>query len=224
MLVNLLLCSSVAFSSKHPTTMHLARWGVDRSRFLATSARTAHAPVDGATTSHEAITTANKIQATDARDSKREIVVQTSLEVPFSATVAFDVFSDLPRQADFSPWLRSVEYVNPPGEGGANMGETKWTMAFMGLNFTWNSIASRLERPHILEWKSTSGLKNFGRVDFSPIGDNATTVTMTMTFVAPRVLAGLFRRSSALANAVQNRIIRTTLINFRDTVIRENLA
>jgi hypothetical protein len=44
---------------------------------------------------------------------------------------------------------------------------------------------------------------------------------MTMTFVAPRLVAALFRRSSALANTVQNRIIRTTLINFRNAVQKE---
>jgi uncharacterized membrane protein len=139
------------------------------------------------------------------------------MKVPFSASVAFDAFSDFPRQAEFSPWLRKVEYLNP----GTNLGETKWTMVYMGIHFSWNAIVTRIEYPNTLEWKSTTGMPNFGRVEFSPMDDNDTNVTMTMTFVAPRLVAALFRGSSTLANTVQNRIIRTTLINFRDAVQKD---
>jgi uncharacterized membrane protein len=164
---------------------------------------------------------ADETQTSDPRLSKRAIVVQTSVEVPFSASVAFDAFSDFPRQAEFSPWLRKVEYLNL--NPGTNMGETKWTMGYMGIVFSWNAFVTRIEYPNILEWKSTTGMPNFGRVDFSPVNDNdnRTNVTMTMTFVAPRLVAALFRRSSTLANTVQNQIIRTTLINFRDAVQKD---
>lgn len=161
----------------------------------------------------------------DSRLAKRAIVVETSLLVPFSSHIAFDVFSDLPRQKDFSPWLKEVEYLNPPEPGidhrGKDLGETLWKMKFMGVGFSWKSVVSRLERPHVLEWKSTSGMQNFGKVTFRAVDKDVTHVTLTITFVAPRLIAALFHRSSTLANTVENRIIRTTLINFRDAVQKD---
>lgn len=46
------------------------------------------------------------------RASKREIVVSASIDLPFGADVAFDAFSDLPRQPSWSSWLNSVSYVD----------------------------------------------------------------------------------------------------------------
>ena len=157
-------------------------------------------------------------------DPRRAISISKSIEVPFSATAAYDAFGDLPRQAEFSPWLRKVEYLNPPPLGaeraGKHWGETKWYMGFRGLSFSWNAICTTLERPGCIEWESTSGMKNFGKVIFEEQEDQ-TNVTLTMTFVAPRVVASLFKRSNSLANFVQNRMIFTTLKNFRDIVTKE---
>lgn len=161
-------------------------------------------------------------------DPKRAIKVSTTLDLPFDAEIAFDAFSDLPRQAEFSPWLRKVEYLVPPGEGvdrvGTSLGETKWYVGFRGFSFTWNAISTRLERPHLIEWESTSGMKNGGRVDFESKGANATTMTLTMTFVAPRFVAPFFHQSSKLAAFVEKRMLRATLINFRDIMMEKDLA
>ena len=178
---------------------------------------------------------------------RHEIKVSTSLELPFNAEIAFDAFSDLPRQAEFSPWLQKVEYLVPPPslrsattatttaiDGRTikdmnqrlNLGETKWYMGFRGLSFTWNAISTRIERPSLIEWESTSGMKNFGRVEFQSQGKDSTVMTLTMTFVAPRLVAALFSRSSKLANFVQNRMLRATLMNFRDIMMieKDNIA
>jgi uncharacterized membrane protein len=165
----------------------------------------------------------------DGVDPRKEISIVKSISVPFSADKAFMAFSDLPRQADFSPWLRKVEYINPPPPGveraGKDWGETRWYMGFRGLSFSWNSICTTLERPGCIEWESTSGMKNFGRIVFEELPENDEThVTLTMTFVAPRVVAALFRRSNALGNFVQNRMIFSTLQNFRDQVLEELTA
>jgi uncharacterized membrane protein len=158
-------------------------------------------------------------------DPKREITVSKSLQVPFSADIAFDYFSDLPRQADYSPWLSKVEYINPPPPGvkraGRNWGETKWSLGLLGFKFSWKAICTTLDRPDCLEWESTTGLKNYGRVVFEPTREDETNVTLTMTFVAPRVICSIFRRSSAVANFVQDRMLHATLTNFRDIVARE---
>jgi uncharacterized membrane protein len=97
-------------------------------------------------------------------------------------------------------------------------------MKYMGFSFSWNAISTRLERPHVIEWKSTSGMQNFGRVQFQPLESGGTDMTMTMTFVAPRFVAALFRRSTKMAAFVQNKMLVATLMNFRDTVMKEDLA
>jgi uncharacterized membrane protein len=218
-IVPALLCSSVALSNVHSWSLQRRTWGsqkvVDK---LSVTALNTLASLD---TTSDDVCADQKQPSDDPRLSDRAIKVQTSLEVPFSASVAFDAFSDFPRQAEFSPWLRKVEYLNPSGVAGKYLSKTKWTMVYMGIPFSWNAVITRVEHPNTLEWESTSGMQNYGSVEFSALNDNHTNVTMTMTFVAPRLVAALFQRSSALANTVQNRIIRTTLINFRDAVQKE---
>lgn len=217
MLIQALFCSSLAFSSAARPIHHL--WGSHQRvrRVGSSSLRAFPAPPVEEVTDDEL--------TNDLRQNKRTIVVEGSLLLPFSQTTAFDSFSDLARQVDYSPWLQSVVYLNPPSDGtdtrGKDLGETKWTMAYMGVRFNWNSVLSRLERPHTLEWQSTSGMRNYGSVNFIPIDENNTEVTMRMAFVTPRLVAALFNRSSKIANVVENRIIRTTLLNFRDAIAAE---
>lgn len=115
-------------------------------------------------------------------------------------------------------------------------------MRFRGLSFSWTAICTKLDRPGgRIEWESTSGLKNFGKVIFEQLvvdhaatnnsaagtatgtrgGESHAKITFCMTFVAPRVVASLFRRSNALANYVQDRMISDTLHNFRDIIAAE---
>ena len=42
-------------------------------------------------------------------------MVDASIDLPFGADIAFDAFSDLPRQPSWSSWLRSVSYINNDG-------------------------------------------------------------------------------------------------------------
>lgn len=217
MLIQALFCSSLAFSSDARPIIHL--WGSHQRTSTQRVGCLSSSPAPQAET-EENLT--KEESSRDSRLSKRTIFVESTLSLPFSQTTAFDAFSDLTRQVEYSPWLKSVDYLNPPEDGvdtiGKDLGETKWCMAYCGIRFSWNSIVSRLDRPHTLEWESTSGMKNYGSVNFVPIDDKNTTVTMRMSFVTPRLVAALFNRSNKIVHVVENRIIRTTLINFRDTI------
>mmetsp|Transcript_18729 Transcript_18729/g.22469 ORF Transcript_18729/g.22469 Transcript_18729/m.22469 type:complete len:247 (-) Transcript_18729:387-1127(-) len=161
--------------------------------------------------------------------AKREIVVSTSLEMPFPPEVAFDAFSNLERQPSWSNWLKSVKYVDPAeGDDGVEVAfgsrETKWTVGFRGISFSWTSISTRLERPRLIEWESTSGMKNQGQVIFESNSEGTSTdMTLKMTFVTPRFAAAIFRRSGKIANFVENKMLKTTLVNFCDVVMAEDL-
>jgi uncharacterized membrane protein len=166
---------------------------------------------------------------TESVTNKNVIQVSSCIELPFSAETAFDAFSNLPRQASWSPWLKSVTYINEEQQDGGLRKESKWTMrSLLGVSYSWNAISTKLERPHIIEWESCRGLKNWGRVQFTPHESNGTTSTCTMqltlTFVAPRVLARLFRnRDGGLSKMVQKRIIGRTLVRFRQVVQAEDV-
>jgi len=146
---------------------------------------------------------------------KNKIVVSSDIELPVPANIAYDAFANLPRQPTWSPWLQSVEYINDKQD------ETKWKMKYLGLSVSWNAISTRQERPNIIEWKSTSGLQNFGRVHFKSI-DDKTYMTMTMTFVAPKFIVKVCGRGSRLSKMVENRMIKKTLANFRDVVVNHD--
>jgi uncharacterized membrane protein len=161
------------------------------------------------------------------------VVAQSSIDLPFSAEAAYDAFSDLPRQPTWSPWLKSVRYVDGGGGDGGDEEEagrvSLWTMRIAGVPYSWRSVSTRQARPHAIEWRSTSGIRNMGRVDFEMAAaapaaaedpPDCCRMTLTMAFQAPRVVAALFRGDfSALRRQMEERILGRTLANFRDAVL-----
>jgi uncharacterized membrane protein len=150
------------------------------------------------------------------------VVVSTEMELPFPAHVAFDAFSDLPRQPSWSPWIHSVSYIDPPT---VEKRETKWKMKYMGVTLSWNAIQTELTRPNVIAWKSTNGLKNFGRVDFYPTEgpEDFTIMKMTLTFVIPGPVARMFRKSDKVQGMVKNRMIVPTLVKFSEIVMENDM-
>lgn len=160
------------------------------------------------------------------------ISVETSLTLPFCANTAFSAFSDLPRQPSWSHWLHSVSYIYPSDSTNAkipctNCGipllETKWIMKWKKLSFSWNSKVTKIQRPNLIQWESTSGLKNKGKIVFIDLGNSTTTedkalVSLTLSFVTPRIVGKLLRRSDIISDFMQRKILLPTLENFRDVV------
>lgn len=158
----------------------------------------------------------------------RLIEVSSRIELPFSPFVAYDAYSNLPRQPTWSSWLDSVTVSDD------KPGESVWTMRFWGITYSWTAVAVKNERPHLIQWKSITGLQNFGTVRFhaqnkNNDGDNdddsttTTLMTMKMTFVAPRAVSALFKKSTRLAKYVENKVITQSLYNFRDVVLEKDL-
>mmetsp|Transcript_33176 Transcript_33176/g.39739 ORF Transcript_33176/g.39739 Transcript_33176/m.39739 type:complete len:301 (+) Transcript_33176:49-951(+) len=175
--------------------------------------------------------------------SQKEIMVSASVKLPFSAELAFDAFSDLPRQPSYSTWLNSCTYIDDEisedvqySQCGIPMRETKWVMGWKKIRYSWNSKVTRVERPYVIEWKSTSGLKNMGVIEFVEVdvdmndenteissSDVVTEMTMVMKFVAPTLVAKLFRRSAKISTFMERRIVTPTLLKFRDIVMEKDL-
>ena len=155
-------------------------------------------------------------------ENKRRIDVVNSVELPFSAEIAYQAYSDLTRQPSWSSWLHSVEYKD--GDDDSDSAEESiWTMKVLGVKYSWTAVSTELIPPRVIGWKSTSGLKNFGRVEFQPISDYKTNMNLTMTFIAPRAVSAIFRRSKKLVNFVDEQMIRASLEEFRDIVLENDV-
>jgi len=172
--------------------------------------------------------TTSRANADDDK-SNGMIVTSSNLDLPFSAEVAYDAFSDLTRQPAWSPWLRSVQYIeNDSIENGEDR-ETVWTMGVFGVSLSWNAVQTQMERGKIIAWESTKGLKNYGRVDFQPLRKvhedgqevEGCNMSLTLTFVAPRIAVNIIGRSNRIQRIVERRFLQSTLTNFRDAIEQE---
>lgn len=161
---------------------------------------------------------------------KRLIEIKSQVDLPFSADIAYDAYSNLPRQPSWSSWLDSVVFLDKNSKDGDSnrdndMLASRWTMKFLGIKYSFEAIALRNERPWVMQWKSTTGLQNFGTVEFHPKPENPDTTTMklTMAFVAPRPVSALFRKNTKIASYVERNLITKSLHDFRDVVVKTDL-
>jgi uncharacterized membrane protein len=204
----------------------LSKWGAStstRTAFIQTEETTKTSAQAGSSnveegaqeTNHEAL-----IEKSHSTVNGGAIQVSAAIELPFPKNVAYDAFSDLSRQSSYSPWLKSVEYIE--GERNSVGSKTRWRLAYLGLRFTWNSI-STLQDPKngIIEWESITGLQNHGRVTFQELSEDRTYMNMTMSFTVPRIAARLLGPHK-LASIVEKRILETTVRNFRQTVVEND--
>lgn len=148
---------------------------------------------------------------------KRIVEIQSSLVLPFSAEIAYDAYSDSPRHPSWSSYLHEVEW-----EGGSTT-DSKWTMKFLGIKYSWTATSVKNERPHTIQWKSTSGLPNFGTVIFEELDHEKTKMTVNITLAAPRAAAGLFNKSKRLSEFIERRMIATSLNGFRDVILETDV-
>lgn len=159
------------------------------------------------------------------------IQISSQIELPFSAEVAYEAYSDLPRQPSWSSWLESVEVVNSNntvdrGKTSDNPKvESKWTSKMMGIRYSWTAQAVRNDRPHTIQWRSVTGLRNEGIVRFYPLKGNGyhqgpTLMTLQMAFCTPKAVTALVKRSKRISKFVEEGMIAQSLQDFKDVVVK----
>lgn len=215
-------CWGIGNRGRQHTPSTCAAWGASLRSPTAfihseeSTKTTAHtgSSMDDATV--EDIDHESPIQKSHSSVSGGAIVVSAALELPFPKRVAYDAFSDLSRQSTYSPWLKSVEYIE--GERNSVGSKTRWKLNYLGLRFTWKSI-STLQDPQngVIEWESITGLQNNGRVTFQELDNDRTFMNMTMSFTVPRIASRLLGPHK-IASIVEKRILETTVCNFRQIV------
>jgi len=149
-------------------------------------------------------------------ETGRKISIQVSLPLPFSDDVAWSRYTDLPQQPRWSPWIKSVAYLE--------QGETQWNLNVRGVEFKWKAISKMLDNPKGIMWESTSGLKNKGVVEFVPVSNDSCLMRVKMTVITPRIIALLFKTSDEFVKEfVENKLLKWSLESFRD-VVKADLA
>jgi len=161
---------------------------------------------------------ANYEAATATSSGGREINLIVSLPLPFSADIAVSRFTDFPQQSRWSPWIRSVRYLDDGRE-------TEWTLNVRGVEFKWRAVSTPLEPPlKGIKWESISGLKNKGYVEFDATSEDACLMKVRMSIMTPRILASIFQSTSIFVeDFLQNKLLKWSLEMFRD-VVKGDLA
>ncbi|CAM9475981.1 unnamed protein product, partial [Ectocarpus fasciculatus] len=103
---------------------------------------------------------------------------QVSLEVPASTQDAYSLYSDLQRQPEWSPWLKSVQHDRAAGT-------SKWVIQSNGIKVSWNAQNTVEVYGSEVAWESTTGLSNRGRVTFDDKGGERCLMTLTLSYNLP---------------------------------------
>ena len=106
---------------------------------------------------------------------------------------------------------------------------SQWTVGVKGFSFSWTANDTRISRPNLIEWESTSGLKNMGSVQFTRQRQNnsetssqiATKMKLRFTFITPRVISSLFRRSTKIQEYTEEILLGNMLTEFKNVVQSE---
>ncbi len=108
--------------------------------------------------------------------------LEKTLQIGCRVEEAFRAWS---RLEELPSRTRIVQQVRSDGDC------SHWTLNLGGRMVRWDAEITQRILNQAIGWKSISGPKHSGRIDFSPLG-NDTLVHITMNYVPPRQMARLF--------------------------------
>lgn len=91
------------------------------------------------------------------------------ITIPASQTETYELYSNLNEHPTWSPWLKDVGYNN-------NTGISTWTLAYLGLSYSWHANNTIMDYPNTIQWETLDGLPNKGRVEFINMNRISSTV------------------------------------------------
>ncbi|CAM9326255.1 unnamed protein product [Scytosiphon promiscuus] len=137
---------------------------------------------------------------------------QVSLEVPASSEDTYSLYSDLRRQPDWSPWLKSVEHDRESGT-------SKWVIQSNGIKVSWKAKNTAEVYGSEVAWESTTGLSNRGRVTFQDKGKERCLMTLTLSYNLPFVIASVLRLEAV--EKFVKRTILSDLSRFKKVLLKQ---
>lgn len=118
-----------------------------------------------------------------SKDRNHRILrIERSLQIGRGVNEVFRAWADLPSLPQKVDFIESVELLGDRSHWIANIG---------GRRMEWDARITQEMPNEALGWKSLTGPKHTGRIDFSPIG-NDTLVHVTMNYCPPGQMTGMF--------------------------------
>jgi uncharacterized membrane protein len=114
-------------------------------------------------------------QALSSARNSRIIRIEESLQIGRPVDDVFATWSNFGNLPNISPMIRSVETFG---------GRSHWVMSIYGKHVEWDAELVQKIPNQSLGWKSVSGPKHSGRINFSPLG-NDTLVHVIMNYAPP---------------------------------------
>ncbi len=124
-------------------------------------------------------------QVVGAGKGRRVIDFEKTLHINLPTDDVFAFFSDL---ENFPHFMRNIREVRDQGDD-----RTRWTARGPGgIDVTWTAAVTRLEPQRVIAWKSERGsqVANSGVIQFEPLGDQATRVSIRMSYNPPAGVLG----------------------------------
>ncbi len=120
--------------------------------------------------------------------------LEKSVQIGKPIEQVFRAWSDLER---LPSWLRMIENVQVHGEN------SHWRIRVDGRTLEWDAKITQRIPNQALGWKSLSGPKHTGRINFSPLG-NDTEVHVVMNYAPPLrdAVTSITGRSEALEDLI----------------------
>jgi uncharacterized membrane protein len=107
------------------------------------------------------------------------------IEVPASPADCYALYSQLEEHPRWSPWLRSVQFLDKVGR------ISEWTLESRGFTVAWKA-RNTIENPgECISWESMTGLPNKGLVTFEERMPGMTNMALTISYRVPKPIAKL---------------------------------
>lgn len=142
---------------------------------------------------------------------KRVVRLEKSLQIAKPVEEVFDAWVDLENLSDAA---ENIEKVDQRGD------QSTWKIKVNGKEFRWHAQVEQVIPNQAIGWKSTSGLKHTGRVNFSPIG-NDTLIHVVMNYAPPSFLMRPFAR---LKRGYLEQFIDKVLRDFKTSLEVSNVS
>ena len=134
----------------------------------------------------------------------------STITVQVPAPVAFNIIAAYERWPEWSPWLSSVDTIEPDAQGATS----QWHLKFQAVDVNWNSRVVERVPDKKLRWESTSGIRNSGTLESTPGSDPfSSVVSVSVRYEIPTLLEKLLS-TRFIANLVSRRL-KADLVRFR---------
>lgn len=155
-------------------------------------------------------------RATTARRAvpcAKMVRVRVPLAVEAPVATVHGLFADLERMAEWSQALEAVE------RDAEDPRYSEWKFAWRGVRLSWRAKdEERVETDGPIRWKSVSGLRHDGAVEFEGVGERKTMMTMTVDYDIADMLA-IVMESAMVASFVEG-AIESDLQRFRQFALK----